>query len=114
MKFVPLLAAFAVFSVAILALGLRTPADLWIRSTGSTDSPGAGAARPSLDAFVAEVGLDVSTMSVALRREHIIPGGKRSLPLCSLSPKQQSSQASPPDAFAESVAADLPELPPLE
>lgn len=114
MKLAPLLSAFAVFAVAILAVGLRTQADPPIPpipSAGIDASVASDAPQPSLDAFVAEVGIDVTTMSTTLRREEFFTA-RKSLPLCSLSPKRQVSQVSPLEAFAESVGVDVSDFQP--
>ena len=111
MRLAPLLAAFAVFAVALFAAELRTEADPPIPSAGIDASVASDAPQPSLDAFVAEVGIDVTTMSTTLRREEFFTA-RKSLPLCSLSPKRQPSQVSPLEAFAESVGVDVSDFQP--
>jgi len=114
MKLAPLLSAFAVFAVAILAVGLRTQADPAVASAKDGVSLPQDAPQQSLDAFVAEVGLDVSIMRTTLWREQFAAGGKPSIPFCSLSPKRQTTQITPLDAFAEKVGVNPPDLSPIE
>ena len=74
-------------------------------SDPSLDSP------IGFDAFVDEVGLDVSAMSTGLRRDRIISTQKPSLPLCALSFKRMPGvkAESPLDALARDEGFAVPD-----
>lgn len=106
MKTVSLLLPIALLiAIAVVFLPSRPESG---EAHGDKEDPDVRAAE--FDDFVQTVGLDVSTMSTGLRREAIISGRQRSLPLCALSEKQANNARSPLEVFALGAGLDVSKM----